>query len=160
MKSSRNSQAARRRAAAATAIAGVGAGILGTQSAEATPVTINLASFGVTGVNAGLTSGTYKYVANFPISGGGGLSLANFNFKKGIAFYPGKLAVNGGYASPHNFAAGAAIGSSSSFESSVHPGFLWVNRCGRMPLSPGGSSYVRHRSLPAGSGPFGPLEGG
>lgn len=42
----------------------------------------------------------------------------------------------------------------------VHPGFLWVNRCGRMPFPPGGSSYVRHRSLPTGSGPFGPLEGG
>ena len=117
MKSLARSQAARRRAAAAAAIAGVGAGILGTQSAEAGIVTIDLASFGMTGVNAGLTSGASKSVANFPISSGGSLTLANTNFNKGIVFGGGsKMAVNGGYTSPHNFAAGAAIGSSSRFE--------------------------------------------
>lgn len=117
MKSLARSQAARHRAAAAAAIAGVGAGILGTQSAEAGIVTIDLASFGMTGVNAGLTSGAFKSVANFPISSGGILTLANTNSAKGIVFEGGsKMAVNGGYASPHNFAAGAAIGSSSRFE--------------------------------------------
>ena len=117
MKSLARSQAARRRAAAAAAIAGVGAGILGTQSAEAGIVTIDLASFGMTGVNAGLTSGTFKTVANFPISGGGSLASSNTSFEKGLVFFNGsKMAVNGGYASPHNFAAGAAIGSSSSFD--------------------------------------------
>lgn len=118
MNPSRQSNAARRRAAAA-AIASVGAGILGTQSAEAGIVTIDLGptGFNITGTNAGLTSGTFKSVANFPISSGGSLILANTNSEKGIVFEGGsKMAVNGGYASPLNFAAGAAIGSSSRFE--------------------------------------------
>ena len=88
MTSLARSQAARRRAAAAAAIAGVGAGILGTQSAEAGIVTIDLASFGMTGVNAGLTSGTFKSVANFPISGGGCLASSNTSFEKGLGFLP------------------------------------------------------------------------
>ncbi|MEI8368586.1 MAG: hypothetical protein WCJ31_09130 [Planctomycetia bacterium] len=121
MKALAQSQAARRRAAAA-AIASVGAGILGTQSAEAGIVTINLASAGsnlvdITGVNAGLTYGNNKSVTNFPISSGGILGVANQNFMKGVTFeVGGKLAIDGGYASPHNFAAGAVIGSSSTFD--------------------------------------------
>jgi hypothetical protein len=119
MKSLAQSQAARRRAAAAAAIASVGAGILGTQSAEAGIVTINLASAGspgvdITGVNAGLPYGS-KTVLNFPLTGGGSLQLVNYdgsNGSTGLVPSAGlKIAVNGGNASPHNFAGGASIGS-------------------------------------------------
>jgi hypothetical protein len=114
MKSLASSQAARRRAAAA--IASVGAGILGTQSAEAGIVTIDLASFGMTGVNAGLTYGTFRNVYNFPISSSGSLQLTNLSYAKGIDFGTGsKLAVNSGLTAPRNFAAGAEIGPTSYF---------------------------------------------
>jgi hypothetical protein len=132
MKSSRNSQAARRRAAAAAAIAGVGAGILGTQSAEATPVIINLASAGspgvnISGVNAGLPFGSNpttfsKTVSNFPLTGGGTLTLMNYAGSAGsTGLSPSAgltIAVNGGNASPHDFAYGAFIGGTS-------PGVTW-----------------------------------
>jgi len=123
MKSLAQSQAARRRAAAAAAMASVGAGILGTQSAEAGIQSINLNSAGspgvdITGVNAGLTFGSSKTVYNFPISGGDSLFLSNREFAKGLVFGGGSMmAVNGRYASPHDFAANAVIGSSSSFDS-------------------------------------------
>jgi hypothetical protein len=126
MKSLARSQAARRRAAAAAAIAGVGAGILGTQSAEAGIVTINLASAGspgvnISGPNAGLPTGSpgnytfSKTVSNFPLSGGGTLALRNYfgsNGSTGLSPSAGlTIAVDGGDASPHNFAGGASIGS-------------------------------------------------
>lgn len=132
MKSLACSQAARRRAAAAAAIAGVGAGILGTQSAEAGIVTINLASAGsngvdITGVSAGLPYGSFpttfsKTVSNFPLSGGGTLTLMNSggsNGSTGLSPSAGlKIAVDGGNASPHDFAYGALIGGAS-------PGVTW-----------------------------------
>ena len=70
----------------------------------------------ITGVNAGLTFGTFTTVDNFPISSGGTLGLANVAFGKGVSFgNGGKIAINGGYASPHDFAAGDVIGVSSTF---------------------------------------------
>jgi hypothetical protein len=118
MKSLAESQAARRRAAAAAAIASVGAGILGTQSAEATPVQINLAAAGnpgvnITGVNAGVL-GSPKTVLNFPLSGGGTLYVLKPAGDGSIGLVPSAgltIAVNGGNASPHDFAGGASIGS-------------------------------------------------
>ena len=129
MKSLARAQAARRRAAAAAAIAGVGAGILSTQSAEAGIVTINLASAGspgvnISGPNAGLPSGPVgsqtfsKTVSNFPLTGGGTLALRNYfgsSGSTGLSPSAGlKIAVDGGDASPHNFAGGASIGSTFS----------------------------------------------
>jgi len=137
MKSLAQSQAARRRAAAAAAMASVGAGILGTQSAEAGIVPINLASAGdpgvdITGVSAGLptavSQGNYtfytfsKTVSNFPLTGGGTLTLMNYqgsNGSTGLSPSAGlTIAVNGGNASPHDFAYGAFIGGTS-------PGVTW-----------------------------------
>ena len=116
MKALAQSQAARRRAAAA-AIASVGAGILGTQSAEATPVQIDLAAAGnpgvnISGPNAGLSYGS-KRVLNFPLSGGGTLNVFRGTYY-GLYVSAGlKIAVDGGNASPHNFASGALIGGTS-----------------------------------------------
>ena len=128
MKSSRNSQAARRRAAAAAAIASVGAGILGTQSAEAGVVTVNLGptGFNITGVNGGVASGTKAYVQNFPKSSNTLHVLNNFlngsQIYSGVAFSGGGMLAYdvGGNAKPHNFAAGATIGSGSSFTNSSY----------------------------------------
>lgn len=132
MNPSRQSNAARRRAAAA-AIASVGAGILGTQSAEAGIVTIDLASAGsngvdISGTNAGLPTGSQgnytfsKTVSNFPLTGGGTLTLMNYggsNGSTGLSPSAGlTIAVNGGNASPHDFAYGALIGGTS-------PGVTW-----------------------------------
>ena len=125
MKALAQSQAARRRAAAA-AIASVGAGILGTQSAEAEIVTINLASAGspgvdITGVNAGLASGNFRSVYNFPISGNT-LSVENRGgYGTGLAWgaLSGGIAINSGgyydFARPTNFLRDATIGPGADF---------------------------------------------
>ena len=146
MKALAQSQAARRRAAAAAAIASVGAGILGTQSAEAGIQSINLNSAGspgvdITGVNAGLTFGSGKAAYNFPISGGGSLFLANFQFGKGLVFEGGsKMAVNGSDASPHDFAANAVIGSSSYFSS--YAKYQWFQAGTSFSPAFGNNSYL------------------
>ena len=156
MKSLARSQAARRRAAAA-AIAGVGAGILGTQSAEAGIVTINLASAGspgvdITGVNAGLpfgSGGSYtflKNVSNFPLTGGGTLSLTHNGGANGsIGLYPSaglKIAVDGGDASPHNFAGGASIGTfGGTWSSSATKTYFYAYQYGASPNF-GADSYL------------------
>ena len=82
MKPSRHSQSARRRAAAAAAIASVGAGILGTQSAEAGVMSIDVSS--INGVNGGVTAGSFKTIYNFPTTGGGALYLVNFYSLTGL----------------------------------------------------------------------------
>jgi len=112
MKALAQSQAARRRAAAA-AIASVGAGILGTQSAEAGVVNINLAAAGSNGVNAGLAAFRYKVVSNFPTTGGGYLLAFNqygSSSATGVYGYGGlKFATGATRATPVNFAAGTLI---------------------------------------------------
>jgi len=107
-------------------MASVGAGILGTQSAEATPMQIDLAAAGNPGVdirgpNAGLSFGS-KNVFNFPLSNGGTLNVRTYGGgpgSTGLSTFAGlKIAVDGGNASPHNFAYGASIGDTS-------PGVTW-----------------------------------
>lgn len=125
MKSLARSQAARRRAAAA-AIAGVGAGILGTQSAAAGIVTIDLTDINgknLTGVNAGLTAGNSKsWYINF-----GDAGKLQFGVMKNVsAGYTGiKLTLKGGvanggaYCTPSLYAFGATIsGAASNFTAS------------------------------------------
>ena len=113
MKSLARSQSARRRAAATAAFASVGAGILGTHSAEAAIVTIDIgpSGFNIEGVNAGIVSN--RAFPNFPMSGGGYLNLANDASGKGAKggsyLY---FATNGTSASPFNFSGDATIGSS------------------------------------------------
>ena len=107
MKSLARSQSARRRAAATAAFASVGAGILGTHSAEAAIVTIDIgpSGFNIEGVNAG---GQNSSISNFPISGGGTLSIRD-GVRGGSNLY---FATNGTNASPSNFSGGVSIGSS------------------------------------------------
>jgi hypothetical protein len=96
-------------------------------------VQINLAAAGnpgvdISGANAGLPYGPQfnekftKTVLNFPLSGGGTLKVANnFGSNGSTGLYPSaglKIAVDGGNASPHNFASGALIGGTS-------PGVTW-----------------------------------
>jgi len=157
MKALAQSQAARRRAAAA-AIASVGAGILGTQSAEATPVQINLAAAGNPGVdissaNAGLPYGPQgnqkfsKTVLNFPLSGGGTLKVTNnFGSSGSTGLYPSvglKIAVDGGNASPHNFAGGASIGSTfgGTWSSNATQTYFYAYTAGKSPNF-GADSYL------------------
>jgi hypothetical protein len=86
MKSLTRSQSARRRAAAAAALASVGAGILGTHSAEAAIVPIDVSS--INGVNGGVTAGSFTEIYNFPTTGAGTLALSNayFGATTGILF--------------------------------------------------------------------------
>ena len=117
MKSLARSQSARRRAAATAAFASVGAGILGTHSAEAAIVTIDIgqSGFNIEGVNAGLAPGSSGSVSNFPLSGGGDLYLSNFSNVKGAFGYSGlEFATTSLSGAPFDFSGGATIGSSFS----------------------------------------------
>ena len=119
MKSLARSQSARRRAAATAALASVGAGILGTHSAEAAIVTIDIgpSGFNIEGINAGVAAGNITYVSNFPLSGGGALTV----FNKPNVGYQGvqgdgalEFAITQQFGTPFNFSGGATIGSSFS----------------------------------------------
>jgi len=118
MKSLARSQSARRRAAATAAIASVGAGILGTHSAEAAIVTIDIgpSGFNIEGVNGG-EFGSSNSIDNFPMSGGGRLIVWNTTGYSGVSgsnygSYDSVFATNGAYHSPINFSGGATIGNS------------------------------------------------
>lgn len=102
--------------------AGVGASVLGTAQAEAAVVTIDLgpSGFNVLGANAGVSSGGYKKVNNFPFSGGPSMYLYNgygaglffgaggFNAGPanafGVAVYSGTAGAN-----PRKFGSSAAV---------------------------------------------------
>ena len=117
MKSLARSQSARRRAAATAALASVGAGILGTHSAEAAIVTIDIgpSGFNIEGVNAGLAPSSSGSVSNFPLSGGGTLVLYNFPNGKGAVGFSGlAFATTSLSGDPFDFSGGATIGSSFS----------------------------------------------
>ena len=117
MKSLARSQSARRRAAATAALASVGAGILGTHSAEAAIVTIDIgpSGFNIEGVNAGLAPSSTRAVLDFPMSGGGLLRLYNASVAKGAFGSSGlAFATTGASGDPFDFSGGATIGSSFS----------------------------------------------
>ena len=117
MKSPAHSQSARRRAAATAAFASVGVGILGTHSAEAAIVTIDIGplGFNIEGVNAGLAPGGGRAVHDFPMSGGGLLGLFNLSSAKGAFGSSGlEFATTSPSGDPFDFSGGATIGSSFS----------------------------------------------
>ena len=132
MKSLTRSQAARRRAAAAAAtVASVGAGILGTQSAEAAIVPIDLTHVNgknFTGVNAGLSNGSSKRFS-LQFQGSGWVEFEVGNNKNsgpstwtgmrsynvfGYALYYGGIANGGSRVTPTQYAFGAMIGGAVS----------------------------------------------
>jgi len=90
---------------------GVGTGALAT-SAEAAVVPIDVSS--ISGVNGGVTAGTFRTIYNFPAFGAGNLFLANAyttNQTTGLSFqYPGLgFATGVSLATPVKFAAGTLI---------------------------------------------------
>jgi hypothetical protein len=109
--------------------AGVGVAAL-VSSAEASIVSINLASFGITGANAGLSSGASHLTNNFPIAGSGDLEVYN-QYMPGSNTYWGldgdssgngslRFAVTGSSkASPRNFSSGSMIDSTATWNSSA-----------------------------------------
>jgi hypothetical protein len=132
MKSLVRSQAARRRAAAA-AVASLGAGILGTQSAEAEIVSIDLTNVNsrdFTGENAGISDGgTKTFSMSFGAAGTLEFNVKNrqnvnylytgiqlFSADAGYQFSFGGIANSGNASTPQNYAFGTLInGSTSNF---------------------------------------------
>jgi hypothetical protein len=98
-------------------LASVGAGILGTHSAEAAIMTIDIgpSGFNIEGVNAGLAPSSSRKFLNFPMSGGGTLRLSTFSFSKGALGEAGlAFAITSPSGDPFDFSGGATIGSSFS----------------------------------------------
>jgi len=133
MKSLARSQAARRRAAAAVAVASVSGGYLGTQSAEAAIVSIDLTNVNgknFTGVNAGLSDGANKgFYMSFGTAGQLQFNVYNkfdpeylfsgiklFPPTPGYQFDYGGVANGAARSTPRNYAFGTLInGSASNF---------------------------------------------
>jgi len=102
--------------------AGVGAGIVGTAPVEAGIVQINIgpSGFNIGGVNAGLDAGYYTVKSNFPLTGGGQLSLANAAYGQWGLSGGGNLAfaASTSTASPTKFTTGQTISGSTVFQTS------------------------------------------
>ena len=126
MKSLARSQSARRRAAATAAFASVGAGILGTHSAEAAIVTIDIgpSGFNIEGPNGGVTYGGAAPVPDFPTSGQGFILANGVNSLWGL-FSSGPLQFAAGVnpATPTNFLYNDTIGSSANWTAGYAPLF-------------------------------------
>jgi len=95
------------------------------QNARAALITIDIGSFGIGGINGGASSGNYRDVADFPISGNTVRLLNNYaSVATGIDGYIGiAFATGAGAATPVKFSLGASIGSGSSY--AVEPGSLF-----------------------------------
>jgi len=112
--------------------AGLGASTIATSNVEAAIVVIDIGptGFNIGGINGGLTSGTSISRTSFPLNGGGTIQL--FNNSNGYTGMDGNdglvFAINGGYASPRNFALNASIGSSANFSGDLsYSGFKYNN---------------------------------
>jgi hypothetical protein len=99
--------------------AGLGASTIATSNVEAAIVVIDIGptGFNIGGINGGLTSGTDISRTSFPLNGGGTIQL--YNNSSGHTGMDGddglEFAINGGNASPRNFALNASINSSANF---------------------------------------------
>jgi hypothetical protein len=120
--------------------AGVGVAAL-VSSVEASIVTIDLVSLGITGPNAGLTAGNKTSKVFFPVAGSGTLEIYNgYSGYKGLDGDdnpPGRLAfaLNGsGFASPRNFSSGSTIDSTATWSGAVSKTAF---RYGSLGTSPG-----------------------
>lgn len=110
----------------------LGASTIATSNVEAAIVVIDIGptGFNIGGINGGLTSGTSIYRTSFPLNEGGTIQLFNsFNGYTGMDGAQGlQFAINGGYASPRNFALNAPIDSSASFSgNSQYSSFKYNN---------------------------------
>jgi len=98
--------------------AGLGASTVVTASSEAAIVNINIGSsgFNIDAINGGVSLGSYQSRDNFPLTSGGELFIYNEATVKGFdGQYGLKFAINGGNASPRNFALNQAINASANF---------------------------------------------
>lgn len=125
--------------------AGVGASMAATSTSEAAIVNINIgpSGFNIAGPNAGLSSGGFSFVYDFPFPGAGTLTPAN----GALGVYWGLLGGDGlnfagtAIGSPTNFALNDPIDSGSSFDAFF--GLFRVD--GSTPVSAppfGSSSYI------------------
>jgi hypothetical protein len=99
---------------------GIGAGIVATPVAEAAIVTIDINGYGLDGPNAELSSGSYTFRTDFPISGGGRLEVLNGYWSwLGLYGFSGiRFAVGSNDASPVKFTLNQSIGYSANWSSS------------------------------------------
>lgn len=139
----------------------LGAGVLGTSQADAGIVTIDIGptGFNIGGPNAGVSTGNTSYRSDFPFLNAGYLYLVNkqtyvpdlvvvtvtgFYGRNGLEF------ANNGGALATNYAAGATIDASSSFNSGLNgsPGLFYYKNGSAPPISPdfGPGSYVGFRT--------------
>jgi hypothetical protein len=129
--------------------AGVGAGIVGTAPADAGIVLIDIGSsgFNIGGINAGLGAEGYTVKNDFPLAGGGQLSLSNgYNIFWGLSGGGGlALAASTTDVSPTNFTVSETIGGSTVFQTSE---YRTMFRAGPSTASPnfGAGSYMGFRT--------------
>ena len=99
--------------------AGLGAAATTTSTADAAIVNIDIgpSGFNIGGINAGLSNG-YKRIYNFPLAGFyNRLDISRFIYFGPTLGLTGLFAINGGLASPTNFALNDTIDGTSSFMS-------------------------------------------
>ena len=100
---------------------GIGAGLVATPAADAAIVNIDLTDtgFNLLGVNAGVSPNGFRTIENFPISGGGTITIRNSQ-RKGISPTANLLFATGSeYATPVKFTLDEPIGASASWSSSI-----------------------------------------
>jgi len=103
---------------------GIGAGLVATPAANAAIVTIDITStgFGIDGVNAGVSPGSFTDKNHFPIFNGGTIRVFNLNgfAPKGIVGYGGlSFAAGSSIVSPVKFTPYQSIDSSANWNSGM-----------------------------------------
>ena len=139
---------------------GIGASTVAISSSDAAIVQIDIGStgFNMDGINAGLSSESTANFFQFPASGGGRVTVWNFNSHKGLFGSEGlEFAFTGGLPSPRNFAYNSQIGSSASFSASPSYTFFRTSSYGTAYNSPdfGPGSYMGFKTA---TGNYGWLE--
>jgi hypothetical protein len=132
--------------------AGIGAAAATAPTSDAAIVVIDIgpSGFNIGGINGGVPANNIGIVSYFPFNGAGTMYLYNARYSAdglsggGIGF-----AINGGNASPRNFALNTAIDSSATFASLFIPQ-LWSRQLhgfpnGRRKLRLAGGDVGRHR---------------
>jgi len=130
---------------------GISASTVAISSSDAAIVQIDIGStgFNMDGINAGLSSESTANFLQFPASGGGRVTVWNFNSHKGLFGSDGlEFAFTGGIPSPRNFAYNSPIGSSASFSASLSYTFFRTSFYGTAYNSPdfGPGSYMGFRT--------------
>lgn len=139
---------------------GISASTVAISSSDAAIIQIDIGStgFNMDGINAGLSSESMANFFQFPVSGGGRVTVWNFDSHKGLFGSDGlEFAFTGGIPSPRNFAYNSPIGSSASFSASPSYTFFRTSSYGTAYNSPdfGPGSYMGFKTA---TGNYGWLE--